>query len=123
MWLLQDVHLDTPPQNGCREMSRFVHKAVNIILQRFIFFIVEDQHVLNCCNSLIPAILIDARVLLKLCSFFTRKCVNYHSSQLVKYCSWNMFLQQICNIFQRVQLVQRDEPPRVLLCALVQAVA
>ena len=123
MWLLQDVHLDHPPQNGCREMSRFVHKAVNIILQRFIFSIVEDQHVLNCCNSLIPVILIDARVLLKLCSFFTRKCVNHHSSQLVQYCWWTVFRQQICNIFQRIQLVQRDEPPRVLLCALVQAVA
>ena len=27
MWLSQHRYLNTPPQNGCREMSRFVHKA------------------------------------------------------------------------------------------------
>ena len=97
-----DVHLNTPPQNGCREVSRFVHKAVNIILRRFIFYIVEDWQLLNCCNSLIPVILIDARVLQKLSGFFTRKCVTHHSCQLVEYCSWNVFRQQICNIFKRI---------------------
>ena len=97
-------------------MSRFVHKAVNIILQRFIFSIVEDRQFLNCCNSLIPVILIDVRVLLKRCSFFTKKCVTYHCSLLVKYCSWNVFRQQICNIFQRIQLVQQDKTD---LCQLL----
>ena len=48
--------------------------------------------------------------------FFTRKCVTHHSCQLVEYCSWNVFCQQICNISQRIQLVQRDETD---LCQLL----
>ena len=73
--------------NGCREMRRFVHNAVNIILQRFVLSIVEHGQSLNCCQLLIPSILTDTRVLLKLWSFFVRKCVTHHSCQLVEYCS------------------------------------
>ena len=31
------------PENGRREMSRLVHKAVNIMLQLFVVFIIEDR--------------------------------------------------------------------------------
>ena len=60
----QHRQLNTPPQNGCREMSRFVHKAVNVILKLVIFFIVEHKEFHECCNFLIPIILTNARVLL-----------------------------------------------------------
>ena len=109
------VHLNTPPQNGCREMRRSVHEAVNIILQRFVLSIVEHRQSLNCCQILIPIILIDSRVLLKLLSFFIRKCVTHHSCQLVEYCFWNVFCQEICRVLQRIQLVQRDETDLVQL--------
>ena len=42
IWSSQHRHLNTPPQNGCREVSRFVHEAANIMLQFFIVFIIED---------------------------------------------------------------------------------
>ena len=32
-----------PPQNGRREMSRFVHKAANIMLQFFVVSFIEDR--------------------------------------------------------------------------------
>ena len=71
--------------------------------------IVAHRQSLNCCHFLIPVILIDARVLLKLLSFFIKKCATNHSCQLVEYCSWNVFRHQICHICQRIQLLQRDE--------------
>ena len=96
-------------------MKRFLHDAVNIIIQRFVLSIVEHRQSLNCCQLLIPIILIDVRVLLKLLSFCIRNCVTHHSCQLVEYCSWNVFRQQICNVLHRIQLVHRGETDLVQL--------
>ena len=62
---------------GPRKTKLTVH------LQRFVLSIVEHRQSLNCCNSLIPVILIDVRVLLKLLGFSTKICVTDHSCQLV----------------------------------------
>ena len=96
-------------------MRRFVHEAVSIILQRFVLSIVEHWQSLNCCEFLITIILVDSRVLLKLLSFFIRKCVTHHSCQFVEYCSWNVFRQQFCHVLQSTQLVERDETDLVQL--------
>ena len=90
-------------------MSRFVHKAANVILQLVIFFIVEHREFRDCCNFLIPIILTDARVRVKLGSFLTRKCVTHHSSLLVEYSSKHVFCHDVCNMFQRIHFVKRDE--------------
>ena len=69
IWMSQHRHLNTPPQNGRREMSRFVHKAVNIMLQFFIVFIIEDRQFFRRCEFLVPITLLNVRVILKPCSF------------------------------------------------------
>ena len=91
-------------------MGRFVHDAVNIILQRIVLTIVKHrQSHFTCCQLLIPIMLIDSCVLLKVFCSFIRKCVTHQSCQLVEYWSWNEFCQQICHVLRRTQLVQRDE--------------
>ena len=98
-------------------MSRFGHETANIILQRFVLSIVENGQALNCCNSLIPVILIDVRVLIKLLSFFTTRNVQpITPATLSSAALGKRFCQQICNNFQRIQLVQRDETD---LCQLL----
>ena len=52
-------------------MSRFVHKAVNIMLQFFVVSIIEDRQFFHRCEFLVPITVLNARVLLKLYSFFT----------------------------------------------------
>ena len=44
------------------------------------FFIVEQKEFHDCCNFLIPKILNDARVRLKIYWFFPKNCVTHHSS-------------------------------------------
>ena len=63
-------------KNGCREMRRFVLEAANIILQRFVLSIVEHRQSLNCCQFLIPIILIDVRATLETLDFLRQEMCN-----------------------------------------------
>ena len=51
------MFISTPRlKNGCREMRRFVHEAVNIILQRFVLSIVEHWQSLDHCLQTITCL-------------------------------------------------------------------
>ena len=95
---------------------------MKIILQRFVLSIVKNRQSLNCCKLMIPVILINIRVLLKLQSFFTRKDVTHHSCLLVEHCSWNMFCQEICNIFQWCFALRPGPSRCIMALALVLSV-
>ena len=76
IWLSQHRHLNTPPQSGRREISRFVHKTANIMLQFVVVSIIEDRQFFSCCELLIPVTLINARVRLKLLQFLHQGMSN-----------------------------------------------
>ena len=42
-------------------MSRFVHEALNIMLQFFVVSIIEDRHFFSCFDLLMPVTLSNAR--------------------------------------------------------------
>ena len=125
-------HLNTPPQNSCRER---VDLSTKLRMSSFnlLCFIVEQKEFHDCWNFLIPKILNDARVRLKICWFFPKNCVTHHSSCLVEYSARHVFCQNICTALQCTLPAQRDEadlyklmnPQRpylqvFLLCTLVQ---
>ena len=132
-WLSHHRRLNTPPQSGCREMSRFVHKAANIMLQFFVVSIIEDRQYVHRCELLVPVTLLIARVLLTLCSFFTGGMGN---PSFLPTCPELLVAHVLSSCLQRSPAYpacssRRDRacstveptssaPPSALLCALVQ---
>ena len=98
IWLSQHRHLNTPPQNGCREMSRFVHKAVNIMLQFFVVSTIEDRQFVH-----------------ETLQFLHRGMSNPSFLPTCPQLLVAHVLSDVCHVFQRTQLVHRNETELVQL--------